>query len=176
MTPLFNDLVEENLKSLKAAGAMALAGACGFGGCSDANDVPRGIRNNNPGNIEKGQDWNGERKNQKDSRFEEFQSPEYGIRAMGMIIRTYHKKYGLNTIEGIVTRWAPPNENDTENYIKVVSQISGINPKVELNLFNNGKVYNRKALSKILKAMIRMENSYEYPDETIEKAINMLPK
>jgi len=175
MTKLFDELVEENLKSLKAAGAMALAGACGLGGCADAKEMPRGIRNNNPGNIEKGQDWNGERKNQSDPRFEEFKSPEYGIRAMGMILRTYHRKYNINTIEGIVNRWAPPKENDTKNYIKVVSQISGIDPKAELNLFHNGKVANPDALAKILKAMIRMENSYEYPDATIQKAIKLLP-
>lgn len=88
-------------------------------------NLPRGIRNNNPGNIDKTNvKWEGEVGD--DGRFIQFASIEWGIRAMGRILKTYDEKYGRNTIEKIVYRWAPPNENDTEEYIKTVSDISGI--------------------------------------------------
>ena len=33
-------------------------------------------------------------------------------------MRTYRKKYGLTTIRGIINRFAPPSENNTENYVR----------------------------------------------------------
>ena len=45
---------------------------------------------------------------------------DYGIRAIFRILKTYREKYGLNTIEGIINRYAPPAENDTESYIESV--------------------------------------------------------
>ena len=90
--------------------------------------MSRGIRNNNPGNIRHGIDWDGLDKDQsKDEEFSQFSTPEYGIRAMFKILKTYNDKYNLNTIEGIINRWAPPIENDTEAYINFVSSKVGKN-------------------------------------------------
>ena len=41
--------------------------------------IPRGIRNNNPGNIRHGNDWQGISKEQPDPAFCTFVSPEYGL-------------------------------------------------------------------------------------------------
>ena len=69
---------------------------------------PRGIRNNNPGNIRRnGDPWQGLAKDQTDREFFTFQSAVYGIRALARLLITYQDKYGLCTIEGIITRWAP---------------------------------------------------------------------
>ena len=88
--------------------------------------MSRGIRNNNPGNIRHGIDWDGLDEDQsKDEEFSQFSTPEYGIRAMFKILKTYDNKYNLNTIEGIINRWAPPIENDTESYIDFVSSKVG---------------------------------------------------
>jgi len=94
--------------------------------------LPRGIRNNNPGNIEdSGTDWKGYKGN--DGRYVIFDHPEYGIRAMNRILNTYASKYGLRTIRGIIHRWAPPVENLTGSYVSAVSQRVGVGPDVELS-------------------------------------------
>ena len=106
---------------------------------------PRGIRNNNPLNIRKSADrWkgqinpsgngnvngNGNNSSPKgDAEFVQFYSMEYGWRAAFVILcRTYYGKYGLKTIRDIVSRWAPAKENNTEAYIRHVSDYTGISP------------------------------------------------
>ena len=77
---------------------------------------PRGIRNNNPGNIEHGDNWDGLAEEQPDPRFCSFVSPDYGIRAMCRIWFSYSARMEL-TVENVVSTWAPPHENPTEHYI-----------------------------------------------------------
>lgn len=87
----------------------------------------RGLRNNNPGNIRHGASkWQGMAPEQTDAEFVQFVSPEYGIRAIAVTLNTYRDRYGINTIERIISRWAPSNENDTESYIKSVERKTGI--------------------------------------------------
>lgn len=87
----------------------------------------RGIRNNNPGNIRRdGTAWQGMAVNQTDPDFVQFVSPEYGIRAIAVILNTYMVQHGLYTISGIIGRWAPPSENDTQAYISDVSNSMGV--------------------------------------------------
>ena len=118
--------------------------------------MSRGIRNNNPGNIRHGIDWDGLDKDQsKDEEFSQFSTPEYGIRAMFKILKTYNDKYNLNTIEGIINRWAPPIENDTEAYINFVSSKVGK---------NSSEVLNEKDYISLVQAIIHMENGDQpYP-------------
>ena len=98
-------------------------------------DLPRGIRNNNAGNIENnGIAWNGLSDTQNDDRFYQFISAEYGIRAIAKILRTYQSKYGINTVRGIISRWAPPTENNTESYIQAVSKTLGVIPDEPINV------------------------------------------
>ena len=49
--------------------------------------------------------------------FVEFDTQEHGIRAWLVLMRSYRRKYGCRTIRQIVTRFAPPSENNTERYI-----------------------------------------------------------
>lgn len=91
-------------------------------------ELPRGIRNNNPLNIRKGNNWRGERVHQTDTQFEEFKSIEYGLRAAFILIRNYITGYNgrtqkFDTIAKIIRRWAPPTENATQRYIDTVSKI-----------------------------------------------------
>lgn len=96
---------------------------------STSSKTPRGIRNNNPGNLEKnGIDWQGLSLVQDDSRFYQFATPVWGIRALARVLKTYESKYGLNTITDIINRWAPPHENNTESYINHVAQLLGVGP------------------------------------------------
>jgi len=87
----------------------------------------RGFRNNNPGNIERGQKFEGEVLYlygiPEEHRFAQFEHMEYGIRAIYRILKTYEEKYGIETISSIVNRWAPPVENDVDAYIKAVLDV-----------------------------------------------------
>lgn len=87
--------------------------------------IPRGIRNNNPLNIRKGCCWKGERPNQTDKQFEQFISLEWGIRAAFKLLRNHISGFKgtrpkMNTYRKIITMWAPPSENATEEYINYV--------------------------------------------------------
>lgn len=85
----------------------------------------RGLRNNNPLNIRKGNEWQGEAKG-FDPSFETFQTMAYGYRAAIKLLHTYYVRYGCNTIGKLITRWAPANENNTERYISTVCRRTNI--------------------------------------------------
>lgn len=130
--------------------------------------TPRGIRLNNPGNIEKGQPWKGLADVQSDSRFCTFIAPEYGIRAICVILKTYNKKYDINTIKAAITRWAPNHENPTDAYISNVAQWTGFTATEKLN-FTDPLV-----LARIAKAITRQENAVvPYTDELFIKGAKM---
>ena len=93
--------------------------------------TPRGLRNNNPLNIRHSADtFQGEIKGE-DRAFKTFISMPYGYRAAFVTLATYLSK-GCNTIEKIVTRWAPPTENNTVSYIANVERYSGVPRNKEL--------------------------------------------
>ena len=81
----------------------------------------RGIRNNNPGNLRHSSQWQGLRTEQADPAFCQFETMAYGIRALIKTLITYHRRYGLSTVAGIIRRWAPPTENDTAAYSRAVA-------------------------------------------------------
>lgn len=88
---------------------------------------------NNFGNIEKSSvEYQGEIVPSPSSVMKSFQSPEYGFRAMIEILRHYYKE-GLTTLSKMITKYAPPSENDTEAYIKYVSTYTGIDPDADMN-------------------------------------------
>ena len=92
---------------------------------------PRGLRNNNPLNIRLSSDrWQGQVLPQRGSgegAFCVFESMKWGWRAAFVILcRTYYNKYKLRTIRALITRWAPPKENNTEAYIRRVTDRIGI--------------------------------------------------
>lgn len=133
-------------------------------------NTPRGIRNNNPGNIRWGSDWKGLKKDgkQQDPSFCVFETPEYGIRALAKLLRNYQRLYVLNTPRKIISRYAPPNENQTLAYINSVSQQLGMTPDTEVDLTETG------ILAVFIKAIIRHENGIQpYKDKTIQKGIEL---
>jgi hypothetical protein len=98
--------------------------------------LPRGIRNHNPLNIRRSKDqWKGMAEVQTDRAFVQFKSLEYGWRAAFVLLtRTYYNTYRLFTIRAIISRWAPPNENNTKRYIENVSRFTGIGPDEPLGI------------------------------------------
>lgn len=92
--------------------------------------LPRGLRNNNPGNIRNNDniDWQGEIAihEKRDFVFEEFKDRVSGYRALLKLLRNYNKIHGCRTIPDYVRRWAPEHENNTSGYISRVCQEMGI--------------------------------------------------
>lgn len=89
--------------------------------------MTRGLRLCNPGNIEKGDPWQGLAVDQPDSRFCTFSTMAYGWRAMAVLLIGYSRR-GLRTVREIISRWAPPNENNTAAYIAAVAEQTGVAP------------------------------------------------
>jgi hypothetical protein len=132
--------------------------------------ITRGERNNNPGNIERtGENWQGMSADQSgDSRFIIFDSPEYGIRALGKLLKNYQAQ-GFNTIDSIINKYAPGSENDTIAYINHVAQITGFAPDMPLD------VNDPAMLNLMVQAIITHENGRNvYAAETINSGISMI--
>ncbi len=127
--------------------------------------MTRGIRNNNPGNIRHGTSrWQGMSAAQPDTEYVTFDSPLYGIRAMAKLLTNYESRYGLDTIRGIITRWAPPIENITASYIDNVSRIVGVLPDQKIDV--------GERMAPLIKAIIQHENGQQpYTDEQINQGI-----
>jgi hypothetical protein len=127
--------------------------------------TPRGIRNNNPGNIRhSATNWQGQSDSQTDADFLQFVSPEYGIRAIDKILSSYARR-GLITLQDIISTWAPPSENDTQSYIAAVADATGMQPgdTVTIDL--------RPAL---IAAIIQHENGAQpYTIAQIDNAVSM---
>lgn len=126
-----------------------------------------GINLNNPGNIRHSDSqWAGASAQQPDSRFVAFDTPEDGIRALTKTLRTYNKKHGLRTVSGLIGRWAPPEENNTDGYIRHVSDRLGVAPGQPLDLDDE------RVLTKLAKAITRHENgSVPYTDDQIQEGV-----
>jgi len=129
----------------------------------------RGVRNNNPGNIEKSRDrWKGLAANQPDSRFFTFTEAKWGIRAMARILQNYQAKYGLDTIQGIIDRWAPPVENNTSAYVSAVARDTGLGKDQKLDLRRHDHLF------PLVKAIIAHENGYApYSDAQINEGLEL---
>lgn len=133
--------------------------------------VPRGIRNNNPGNIRiSSSPWKGKipREKNTDGAFEQFYTPEDGIRALMITLRSYIHKHKKDTIRKIINRWAPTCENDTAAYINTVSKRTGIGADEKI-------AFDKMTMFKLVEAICFVENGGSYiSNEQIDKAWGML--
>jgi hypothetical protein len=126
---------------------------------------PRGIRNNNPGNIRADENftWNGQ-VGVDDKGFVIFDKPENGIRATGRNLDSYAIR-GVDTIEEIIATWAPRNENNTESYIQAVESGTG---------WNRNSILSRAHYPELVKAIIKHENGKQpYSDELIQYGLGL---
>lgn len=93
---------------------------------------PIGVRQNNPGNLRFGAGFDGEQKG--DRGFGAYPTPIAGGTALIKNLTAYNKKYGLNTVKEIISRWAPDNENNTTAYINAVCADMGVGRSDPLNM------------------------------------------
>ena len=114
----------------------------------------RAQRNNNPGNLK----WDGKSQWQgmvgvDPDGFVRFDGPDNGRRAAGINLANQAAMHGLNTLQGIITKYAPQDDNnDTAGYIAAVSQQTGLDPNAPLNLKDPA------VRDKVLNAMFTVED------------------
>lgn len=139
----------------------------------------RGVRNNNPGNIDYNprNNWQGLlglELGVLKPRFARFDSPENGIRALAKLLLAYRGKDGVpgvggpgvDTVRETINRWAPGNENDTEGYIGAVAKALGVQPNQVID------VRMPATLRGLVVAIIRHENSgVPYQDTVIDEGV-----
>ena len=126
--------------------------------------IARGLRNNNPGNIDYNprNDWQGQLPPDPaiEKRFARFDLPENGIRALAKLLINYRGKdgmpgvglQGIDTVRETINRWAPSVENNTEAYIKAVSVEAGVLPNESID------IRDRRILLGVVTAIIKHEN------------------
>lgn len=131
--------------------------------------TPRGIRNHNPGNLERvpGVRWRGQARAQTDPRFIVFDAPVWGIRAMARVLLTYYRRRGLRTVRQIVARWAPPSENLTGEYAADIARRLGVGIDAALEL-------TAPLLERLCAALVRHENGLDpYPASLYRDAVRL---
>ncbi|OWT62023.1 hypothetical protein [Candidimonas nitroreducens] len=83
--------------------------------------LPAPLRNNNPGALMPG------------GKLAQYPTMEAGLAALDGNLQSYGKQ-GVDTLSGIIKKWAPPNENNTQAYIQDVSQRLGLSPAQKIDL------------------------------------------
>jgi hypothetical protein len=117
--------------------------------------VPRSVRNNNPGNITRGK-FKPQGVIGRDEQFHRFESVVFGTRAMIDLLHRYFAA-GRNTVNKIISRWAPPKSQGGDNpdhvtreYIAYVAQAIGVNKDASLSFDFN-------TIQKMVIAMTKQE-------------------
>lgn len=107
-----------------------------------------GIRNNNPGNLRPGDNWQGSVG--VNNNFIVFSDMKWGTRALATDLSNKYFQ-GLNTITKIISKYAPPSENNTTAYINAVANTVGVGANDVLN-------WNKSTLAKFVRAVVMHEN------------------
>ena len=128
--------------------------------------MTRGELNCNPLNIRRvaGTTWKGQRAEQTDHAFVQFETMEWGIRAAFVLLRTYSTKYHANCIRDIISRWAPPSENDTRAYIRSVCTLTGFGGREKLT---------ETQWPALVRAMAVVESRMHLDEGTLKTAYNL---
>lgn len=145
---------------------------------------PKGIRRNNPGNLEWGSPWQGlaAKGDYPEDRFAAFVDPAYGIRAIAVTLITYQDKRKakdvsrIDSVREVIERWAPSSDNnDVPAYSKsVAALLDGVGPNDEVL-----DMHNPVHLRALVEGIIRHENGRGplntpntwYPADVITEAL-----
>ena len=126
--------------------------------------MSRGLENRNPGNIRRAPVRNkGEVRPSRDPDFKEFESLAWGYRAIFVLLDTYRARYGIDTLRGMISRWAPPSENRTEAYIRAVADDTGLDPDKPLD------TRDRKTMVPLAASISRVENGVRAETAEVER-------
>ena len=128
----------------------------------------RGLRLNNPGLLRHGDAWLGRASEQPDPDFVAFATPEYGLRALVKTLTTYQRRHGLRTLRELVTRWAPPSENDTTAYLRAVARALDRDADAPVD------VRSPRDARALIEAIVRHENGQQpYDAATIREGLRL---
>lgn len=126
--------------------------------------MSRGLANCNPGNIRRSSShYRGEVRPSRDPDFKQFESIEWGYRAIFVTLNTYRRKYRLRTIREMISRWAPPVENHTEAYIRAVTARTGFSADAVLD------TRSRQQMVPLIAAMSEVENGVKADFRAVER-------
>lgn len=126
--------------------------------------MSRGLSNCNPGNIRRSKvRYQGEVHPSRDASFKQFSAMEWGYRAIFVLLDTYRIRYGLDTVEGMISRWAPPSENHTTTYVRYVAQYVGVGEKEPID------THNQRTMLRFAAAISRVENGAEAEMENVAR-------
>lgn len=130
--------------------------------------MSRGITNCNPGNIRRSRvRYKGERHPSTDALFKQFETMEWGYRAMFILLDTYRVRHGLKTLREMIMRYAPPEENHTALYIDAVCDMTGVRPDEVLD------TRSRRVMVPIVAAMSRVENGCAAQRAEVERGFDL---
>ena len=131
--------------------------------------APRGIRNNNPGNLNFAHQPGAVLEPGPNARFARFPTAEAGLAALRDQLCRYITRDSIDTVAGIISKWAPPTENDTAAYIRGVAHSLGIEPNTRL-----GQPTPR-LLTGLMNAIIRFENGQNPYGSLVTRVAENIP-
>lgn len=131
---------------------------------------PLGLRNNNPGNLRTGDNWQG--MIGSNQGFVVFSDISWGIRALAIDLFGDITKDGADTIRKLITAYAPPTENDTNAYIEAVVDYTGLSADHVLTA-------DGVTLRRLIRAIMNVELGSNYSalisNEDIDEGISKMP-
>lgn len=162
LTPEAVTQIDRTLRTAKKADyidglGQALSGQGGDVNLGGASPISRASRNNNPLNVTNLSNGTWDGQTGTDGNFAVFGSREAGLAAADRNLQAYGQQHNIDTVRGVISRWAPPNENNTADYVKTVSAATGFAPDAHIDL-NDPNVRH-----KLIAAMEPVEGGHASP-------------
>lgn len=118
--------------------------------------MPRGIRNNNPGNLNYAGQAGATLESGEGGRFAVFESMQHGVAALYKQLQLYFKR-GINTLSSIVKTYAPASDNNNvDAYISALTKATG---KGANEVLDSGDT---ATIARLMKGIVDHENGKGY--------------
>ncbi|MCM6996545.1 hypothetical protein M8N42_02780 [Enterobacter asburiae] len=118
--------------------------------------APRGIRNNNPGNLNYAGQQGATMEGGEGGRFAVFESMQHGVAALYKQLQLYFKR-GINTLSSIVKTYAPASDNNNvDAYISALTKATG---KGANEVLDSGDT---ATIARLMKGIVDHENGKGY--------------
>lgn len=118
--------------------------------------APRGIRNNNPGNLNYAGQQGATIEGGEGGRFAVFESMQHGVAALYKQLQLYFKR-GINTLSSIVKTYAPASDNNNvDAYISALTKATG---KGANEVLDSGDT---ATIARLMKGIVDHENGKGY--------------
>ncbi|EMF8519676.1 hypothetical protein V4E47_004746 [Enterobacter asburiae] len=118
--------------------------------------APRGIRNNNPGNLNYVGQAGATMEGGEGGRFAVFESMQHGVAALYKQLQLYFKR-GINTLSSIVKTYAPASDNNNvDAYISALTKATG---KGANEVLDSGDT---ATIARLMKGIVDHENGKGY--------------